>query len=205
MSDTIPDLQALQQGDERAWTQAFHALWPCAYHAALAAGAGLTPDEAEDVAIEALTQLVACIASVTSEGGLKALTATISRRQAISLARRKSAAKRPEIGLHLDAPTESEKEPPLPDQTRDGALSESDAAELLQLLHQTLAAEDETTRQLLIAHHLDGLTIRELSGKTGLPAGTVSTRLARGLQSVRVNLQRSPRLLKELRAFLRFN
>lgn len=205
MSDTLPDLQELKRGEQYAWTQAFHCFWPVAYHAALASSAGLTPEEAEDVAIEALTQLVACIDSVTSESGLKALTATISRRLTISLARRKSAAKRPEIGVHLDAMTEGEGEHLLPRQTRDGSLTESDLAELLQLLHRTLSTEDETTRQLLLSHHLDGLTIRELSEKTGLPSGTVSTKLARGLHSIRANLQRSPRLLKELREFLRFN
>ena len=202
MSDP-PDLQELKRGEQHAWTGAFCHLWPVAYHAALASSAGLTPDEAEDVAIEALTQLVACIDSVTSESGLKALTATISRRQAISLARRKSAAKRPEIGVHLDTLTEREGEQLLPRQTRDGSLTETDLAELLQLLQHTLATEDETTRQLLMAHHLDGLTIRELSGKTGLPAGTVSTKLARGLQSLRAGLQRSPKLLNELQSFLR--
>lgn len=202
MSDP-PDLQKLKRGEQHAWTDAFYHLWPIAYHAALASSAGLTPDEAEDVAIEALTQLVAGIDSVTTEAGLKALTAVISRRQAISLARRKAAAKRPEIGVHLDALTECEGERILHPQSQDGAFSESDATELLQILHRSLLAEDAATRELLVAHHLDGMTIRELSGKTGLPAGTVSTKLARGLQRIRANLQRSPRLLKELREFLR--
>ena len=203
MPDTVADLAALKQGDERAWRQAFEALWGCAMHAALRAPAGLAADEAEDVAMEAFTQLVPHIGAVSTPGQLKALLVTIAHRQAISLARRKSAAKRPDIAVHLESLPDGQGEALLNRGLRENPFSEVEAAELLDLLHQSLAETDPATRQLLAGQHFEGLTINELSRRTGLPAGTVSVKLARGLRRIRARLEESPRLLKELRAFLR--
>jgi RNA polymerase sigma factor (sigma-70 family) len=203
MCENIPHLQELKNGDERAWTEAFQTLWRFAYHAALNPQAALTPDEAEDVAIDSLAKLIPRIGTVTTEEQLKALLVTIAHRQAISLARRKSAAKRPEIAVHLDA---------LPDGGRDAVLDrvlpnnpfdETEAAGLLTLLHEALAGVDTVTRQLLAGHHMEGFTFRELSQKFSLPPGTVSVKLARGLQRIRQSLKQAPHLLKELEAFLR--
>lgn len=203
MPDANPDLRALKQGDERAWDQAFQTLWRFAYYAALVPQADLTPDEAEDIAIDALAKLVPRIGTVATTEQLKALVVTIAQRQAISLARRKSAAKRPEIAVHLSALAEPEREQILNRGIPDNPLSETDSAELLALLHQTLSEVDATTRGLFLAHHTEGLTFGELSRKFNLPLGTVSVKMARGLQRIRLRLKESPALLKELAAFLR--
>jgi RNA polymerase sigma factor (sigma-70 family) len=199
----MPDLRDLQRGDERAWTRAFESLWRLACHAVLGSGAGLDQDESEDAAIEALTKLVSRIDTVTSADGLKALLVTIARRHAISLARRKAAAKRPEVAVHLDALPDHEAEHVLNRQGRGDARGETDAAELLALLHEALKGVDATTRELLLAQTVDGLTTRELAERFNLPPGTVSVKIMRGLQRIRQRLKESPGLMKELEAFLR--
>lgn len=203
MRDPVSDLQALKSGDEQAWTQAFHTLWRFAYHAALSPRAGLDPDEAEDVAMEAITKLVPRVGTVADLDELQALLVTIAHRQAISRARRKSAAKRPQFAVHLDALPEPEGEQLLDRGPPDCALSETDIAELLALLHRALSSVDATTRQLLMGHHVEGLRVRELSEKLGLPQGTVTVLMARGLQRIRQALRQSPHLMKQLQVYLR--
>jgi RNA polymerase sigma factor (sigma-70 family) len=203
MLDSNLDLQELRRGDDGAWTQAFETLWGFAYHAALNPQAALTPDEAEDVAVDALAKLVPRIGNVASWEHVKALVVTIAHRQAVSLARRKSAAKRPDVAVHLDALPDGVSESLLNRELPDNPFTELQAAELLALLQQALGSLDATTRHLLTGHHLEGLTFRELSQKLNLPPGTVSVKIARGLERIRLRLRETPRLLKELQAFLR--
>jgi RNA polymerase sigma factor (sigma-70 family) len=197
------DLKALREGDEQAWTLAFQELWRFAFHAALCPQAGLKPDEAEDVAIDALTKLVPLVSEISTVEGLKAMLVTIAHRQAISLARKKSALKRPEIGLSLDELPPAEGERLSSSAGAGQQLSTAELAELVELLHEALSAVDPITRQLLAGHHVEGLRIRELSGRFGLPAGTVTVKMARGLQQIRRAMEKCPGRLKQLREFLR--
>jgi RNA polymerase sigma factor (sigma-70 family) len=202
MSETVVDLAALKRGDEVAWNGAFRSLYRYAYRAALTPRAQLSLEEAEDVAIDALTKLVPLVTNVANEGQLHALVVTIAQRQAISLARRRSALKRPRPSVSLDALAERQE----PEIDPDGAESPTglvESAELLTLLHQLLARLEPVTRQLLVAHHLEGSTFAELSQRFGLPPGTVSVKIARGVQQVRAGLGRSAKLLKELGDYLR--
>ncbi len=205
MSDPNPDLQALKQGDEGAWWQAFHTHWRFAYHAALNARAGTTHEEAEDLGMEAFHDLIECIETVKTADGLKPLLVVIAQRRAFSLVRFEAAVKRPKIAVHLDALPAHEADQILNREMADDPRAATEAAELLAVLHEALQCVDATTRELLVGQAVEGLTTQELSLRFDLPAGTVSTKLARGLRSVRASLKRSPKLLKELREFLRFN
>ena len=59
-------LAALQRGDQDAWDEAFRRLYPAAFAAARHPLASLTPSEAEDIAIEALTLLLPKIKKVAA-------------------------------------------------------------------------------------------------------------------------------------------
>jgi RNA polymerase sigma factor (sigma-70 family) len=203
VADSLPDLRDLQRGDENAWTDAFHFLWPCAYHAALNARGGTTPEEAEDLAIEAMRQLVGCIDTVKTAEGLKALLVVITRRRAISLVRSENAVKRPRVAVHLDALPGREAEQIVNREDTTGPRTEAEAAELLALLNKALNGLDVTARELILAQAVEGLTNRELSERFNLPQGTVSVKIMRGLQCLRLRLKETPGLLKELEAFLR--
>src|ERR1019366_6607403 len=87
-------LAALQRGDEEAWDEAFRRLYPAACAAARHPLAALTPSEAEDVAIEALTLLLPKVKHVAEFDELRLLVITIASRKAISEKRRQLASKR---------------------------------------------------------------------------------------------------------------
>ena len=198
------DIPALQAGDEAAWTAAFRSLWRVALGAARHPSACLTDSESEEAASEALAQLVSQITSVRTVEELEALAATIAFRRAISLARRKSAAKRGTASLSLnDVLFRDETLLALhhsPD--RDG-LTDVEAAEMALLLQQALSELDAETRSLLEEKLVSGATYEELSARHGIPLGTACAKVARGLKKVRLRLENSPVLAKELRAFLR--
>src|SRR5207244_8292754 len=87
-------IDALKVGDEQAWSRTFHDLWQLALRAAQHPELFLMLEEAQDAASEALVQVVEQIEHVQTYDQVKALAVTIAYRRAVSLARRKSAAKR---------------------------------------------------------------------------------------------------------------
>ena len=86
-----PDLHALQRGDEAAWDAAFGWLWPTVFAVAQLKLQPFLPDEVEDMAIEALGQLVDKVRSVKSVEELKPLAASIAHHRAVSLLRERFA------------------------------------------------------------------------------------------------------------------
>src|SRR5208282_5670264 len=87
-------LAALRRGDQEAWEETFRRLYPSAFAAARHPLASLTPTEAEDVAIEALTLLLPKVREVEAFDELRLLVITIASRKAISEKRRQLAEKR---------------------------------------------------------------------------------------------------------------
>ena len=196
-------LQALKSGDESAWTEAFHCLWPVALLSARHPSTGLTHAEAEEAASEALLQLISQIEKVVAFEELKALVVTIAYRRAVSLARRKSAAKRGPLTLSLDGSGgDGEVLPALP-ALSDNGLSDIDLSEMVLLLDKALSGLDAETRVLLEDKAMQGLSYQEMSAKHQRPVGTLCAKVARGLKKIRGQLKESPGLMKELKAFLR--
>ena len=195
-------LDALKLGDEQAWSMAFRDLWPLALRAAQHPELVLTLEEAQDAASEALVQLVEQIERVQTYEEAKALAVTIAYRRAVSLARRKRAAKRqPKIpSRDLAEPDCDARE--IPD-SLSLRLTDLEIRELVVLLKEALAALDEVTRTLLREKIGQGFSYEELSRKHRMPVGTLCAKVARGLRKVRHALQALPALVKELEAFLR--
>ena len=162
----------------------------------------LTESESEEAASEALAQLVSQIALVRTIEELKALAATIAFRRAISLARRKSAAKRGTALLSLDDDLVQD-EKLMASHPLGNGWSDVEAAEMALLLQQALSGLDRDTRTLLEEKLLSGSTYEELSARHRIPLGTACAKVARGLKKVRQRLENFPALAKELRAFLR--
>jgi DNA-directed RNA polymerase specialized sigma24 family protein len=196
-------LRALRYGDEAAWTEAFHCLWPIAVCAARHPSACLTDAEAEEAASEALAQLVSQVSLVGNFEQLKALTTTIAFRKAISIARKKSASKRASGVLSLEDEAHFDEAWLTPDPKTGNVLSDVEAAEMVLLLHQAMGELDAETHALIEEKHVLGATYEELSAKHGIPLGTACAKVARGLRKVRRRLENFPALAKELRAFLR--
>ena len=198
-------LEELKTGSETAWDRGFQLLYPCVLAAANHPFAGLTATEAEDIAIEALTQLLPKIANIKSWEELRALAITIAARRAISERRKLSAEKRGsghtksleflnEISDGVFEPAELI-----------NSMSTTELRELAGLLRDAMAELDETTRKLIGQFIMEGASYKDLAKKYDLPIGTVGVHLSRGLKKIRQRIEKSPRLLKEFNAYLRSN
>ena len=195
-------IDALKIGDEQAWRRAFHDLWPLALRAAQHPELFLTLEEAEDAGSEALVQVVEQIERVESYEEVKALAVTIAYRRAVSLARRKSAAKRQPKIPSRDLAEQDWDAREISDSIS-SRLADQEIRELVVLLQEALAALDEKTRTLLKEKIGCGLSYEQLSRKHQMPVGTLCAKVARGLRKVRHALQGLPALVKELESFLR--
>ena len=67
-----PDLKSLQQGDGAVWDEAFCWLWPTVFAVAQLKLQPYFPNEVEDVAIEALEEIVERVARDQVSGGIEA-------------------------------------------------------------------------------------------------------------------------------------
>jgi RNA polymerase sigma factor (sigma-70 family) len=197
-------LAALCAGDGDAWEEAFRRLYPSAFAAARHPLASLTPSEAEDVAIEALTLLLPKVKQVAQFNELRLLVITIASRKAISEKRRQLADKRGGGGVtSLDAMQDDETMHFEPAEQLAGRLNVSDLRELSKLLDAALSGLEPRQAELLrdfLVHHLP---YKDLAQKYQMPIGSVGVSLARSLDKIRLRLQAMPKLSKELAAYLR--
>src|SRR5271154_3324271 len=197
-------LMALQRGDDDAWEEAFRRLYPSAFAAARHPLASLTPAEAEDVAIEALTLLLPKVKQVAEFEELRLLVITIASRKAISEKRRQVADKRGGGDVtSLDAMQDDEAIRFEPEEKLAGNLSPSDLRELSALLDAALSGLEPRQADLVrdfLVHHVP---YKELADKYRMPMGSIGVNLARSLDKIRAQLQAMPRLSKELAAYLR--
>ena len=197
-------LTALRRGDNDAWEEAFRRLYPSAFSAARHPLAALTPSEAEDIAIEALTLLLPKINQIAEFDELRLLVITIASRKAISEKRRQLADKRGGGDVtSLDALQDDENIRFEPAEKLVGNLSGTDLRELSRLLDVALSGLEPRNADLLRDFLVQHLPYKELSQKYRMPIGSIGVNLARSLEKVRTHLKTNPKLWKELSAYLR--
>lgn len=197
-------LAALRKGDDEAWEEAFRRLYPSAFSAARHPLASLTPSEAEDVAIEALTLLLPKVKQVSEFDELRLLVITIASRKAISEKRRQLADKRGGGDVtSLDALQDDENIRFEPVEQLAGRLSPRDLRDLSRLLDTALSGLEPRNADLLRDFLIHHLPYKELSEKYRMPVGSIGVNLARSLNKIRSQMQSMPKLWKELAAYLR--
>ncbi len=197
-------LAALKKGDADAWDEAFRRLYPSAFSAARHPLASLTPTEAEDIAIEALTLLLPKVKEVAAFDELRLLVITIASRKAISEKRRQLADKRGGGDVtSLDALQDDETIRFEPAEQLVSHLNPTDLRELAVLLDAALAGLEARNANLLRDFLIHHQPYKELAQKYDMPVGSIGVNLARSLEKVRTHLQARPKLWKELSAFLR--
>lgn len=181
---SAPGLHALQQGDADAWDEAFHWLWPTVFAVAQWKLQPYLPNEAEDVAIEALEELVEKVLEVGSAEELKPLAASIAHHRAVSLLRERFAKKRGQGKTGpLDPPMEDGSSPPEP-ASDNSPLADLEQKELAQRLSASLAELKPPLGELLSDFFLHGLRYEEIARKRGVAAGSVGVYLKRGLEAL---------------------
>lgn len=200
---TTPDLKALRLGDASAWDDAFRWLWPAAFAVAQLKLQMLLPEDVEDVAIEALEELVEKAKEVRTVEELRPLVASIAHNRAVSrlreaFAKKRGAGKTESLeaaqrhdGREIDPPDQ----PPA-----FGVLDQHELAVLLGQLQEGLKPEQAA---ILRGFFLEGMSYEQIASKHGLAIGSVGVYLKRGLEAIRKSTAQHPQLLKELEAFLR--
>ena len=180
-----PDLPALQRGDAAAWDAAFRWLWPTVFAVAQLKLQPYFPGEVEDVALEALEELVEKVRVVKASEELKPLAASIAHNRAVSLLRERFAKKRGEGKTEsLDAPTEDglTKHEPSSDHS---PLADLEQRELADRLGQSLAELKPPLGEILSDFFLHGLRYEEIASRRGVAVGSVGVYLKRGLEAMR--------------------
>jgi len=193
----------LQAGDESAWDAAFDWLWPTAFAVARLKLQQFFPEDVEDVAIEALEEVVGKVRELKSTEELKPLTASIAHNRAVSLLRERFARKRGAGRTEsLDGPADGSGEPidPPSEVPLFVELDHDELAGLLRELQRDVKLEHRT---LLDDFFLHRLSYEEIARKHGLAMGSVGVYLKRGLEAMRNAATRHPVILEELEAFLR--
>lgn len=180
-----PDLRALQQGDADAWDAAFDWLWPTAFTVAKHQLQPFLPEDIEDVAIEALEELVEKVREAKTVEELKPLTASIAHHRAVSRLRRHFAHKRgsgqtQSLEAHRDEVGNCV-EPMSPE----SPLNSLEQKELAERLQKTLAALKPPQGEILSDFFLHELRYEEIAAKRGIAIGSVGVYLKRGLEAMR--------------------
>lgn len=179
------DLRLLQTGDADAWDEAFRWLWPAVFAVAQLKLQPYFPGEAEDVAIEALEELVEKVRQVKTVVELKPLAASIAHHRAVSLLRERFAKKRGEGKTEsLDVPRDGASIAPDPASAH-SPLADMEQRELAQRLGQSLAELKPPLGEILSDFFLHGLRYEEIARKRGVAVGSVGVYLKRGLEALR--------------------
>jgi len=181
----LPDLQALQCGDGTEWDVAFHWLWPVAFGAAQITLQPHLSADVEDVAIEALEELIEKVCGLKSIEELRPLVASIAHHRAVSRLRHHFAAKRGGgITESLDAIVGDAGD------TRQATIEESprislEQKELAEALRRLLAELKPPQGEILADYFLHDLSYEEIAKKRSVAIGSVGVYLKRGLEAIR--------------------
>jgi len=224
--NTTSILEKLKAGDDQAWEDEFPQLWEVAFAAARLRG--ISYEDCEDVAIEAIKGLSHRIASAKSMEAVGKLLWSISQNCAINLIRRNRAKKRPQtvsveqIGPRgevtsllemipdgkppeISVPSTSRGETNIPELMSylPGPKCESDREELHKMLSKAIEPLAEPGRSIWMDHIWEGLSSKELSKKYGKTPGTIRVLFFRANAKFTLILSKSLDLMKRLSEFLR--
>jgi RNA polymerase sigma factor (sigma-70 family) len=203
----FPDLNALRNGKDDAWEQAFEWLWPTVVAVSDATLRAYFPEDVEDIAIEALEIVTKKINVITEVQDLKALSASIAHNLAVSHLRERFTEKRGAGQTRSLEALEANREA-MVEQQNDAKprspLEELGAAELMHLL-QTFQKELKSAEGAAIFNDffLNQLSYKEIAKKHKVPIGTVGVVLKRGLEALRKLVDNKSSPGRELRDYLR--
>ena len=199
---------SLEAREPRAWRSAFDALYPVALKNASNGKGALGLEGEQELAMEAVGRIF----SIVKDGrfrsrwiGLEkeevlaqmgALVAVISRRLRISSNRKHFSAKREGGKLHT----------PLEESllSSGSGYKMLELADALRVLRKVMEGHlDELDRALVQDYYLEGLTLKEVSVRHGLPLGSVGTKIGRILLKLRKKVEEEGVRKESLTYFLR--
>ena len=139
------------------------------------------PEAASDLAQETFLKAFSALASFRRGAAFSTWLYAIALNQVRSEFRRRKSMKGQAM-LSLDAADGEASEPagPCP-----GPGDEASRKEEAALLHRALRRLDEEYREVVVLRDLEGLSYEEIAVATGVPAGTVRSRIHRGRAALR--------------------
>lgn len=164
---------ALRRGDEEAASALLRAHWAPAYRAALRICGG-DAAAAEDVAQDALVKALRAIDDLDPQRSFRPWFYRVvgnTAREHLRRTRRRARHERQAPPLRAAAPGD--------------VLAEREA---LDALRASLTALPEPSREAVALRYLEGLSLREVAEALECPEGTASSRIRRGLESLRRSL-----------------
>ncbi|MDD5705412.1 MAG: sigma-70 family RNA polymerase sigma factor [Kiritimatiellae bacterium] len=167
-------LKRAREGDAEAFAQSFEALRPLVY-AVAARLAG--PDDAEDVTMETFLRAWQGVRHFDGRASLKSWLYRIAHNCAIDFIRRRQ--RRREVPPETDAEGRELIEA-MPDKCAAHPASRMEGAETRNLVERALRQLPDEHRVTLMLRYSDGLSYGEIAAATGVPIGTVMSRLFNG-------------------------
>jgi RNA polymerase sigma factor (sigma-70 family) len=198
----------LEARDPRAWRCAFDALYPVALKNASNGKGALGLEDAKELALQAVDKIFGILEEARFRSrwvGLEkeevlaqlgAMVAVIARRLRISSNRKHFSAKREGGNLHT----------PLEEAllSKDNGYKMLELADALRVMRKVIDGHlDDNERELLQDYYLEGLTLKEVSTRHGMPLGSVGTKIGRVLLKLRKKVEEEGVNKESLTYFLR--
>ena len=179
------EIEELRKGDRTAWNRAFEVLYAIGLSVCCSTAATMNHQDHEDVAIEAVTEVVEYIERVGSFEECKRLVVTISKNRLRDRFRSKATVKH---GAGLVESLEQQEGFEAVDQNQRPPDALVLAGENLMILKRALLAVPEQYRLVVEEFYLRGLTQQQIADRLGLKIGSIGVYLDRGLKALRQNL-----------------
>lgn len=186
------DIEQLKAGDRIAWSRAWEILYAISLSVCYTTASTLNHQDHEDVAVEAISEIVGYIEKVGSFEECKKLVVTISKNRLLDLLRRRATVKDGggkveslEAKEGFDAVDPSQEHPDVAAMKGERAL----------MLAEGLRQIPEQYRKVVEDFYLKGLKQQEIADKHGLKIGTIGVYLQRGLEALHEILKKDELLL----------
>ena len=178
-------MRALQAGDVDAWNEVSHWLWPVALAVAQLKLQPHFPREAQDVATEALGELVSKVREVKDVEELRLRAASIAYHRAVSLlherfANQRGVGKTETLEAVLDA-----KLGECPDPSSGSPLEALEHEELAERLRRTIGELTPPLSAVMTDRFINELSYEEIARELRIPVSSVRVYLKRGLGTLR--------------------
>ena len=175
------EIEQLKSGDRLAWNRAWEILYAISISVCCSTASTLNHQDHEDVAVEAINEVVDYIERVNSFEECKKLVVTISKNRLLDRFRHRSAQKRD--GSLTDSLEEKEGFDPK-DESQERPDVVAIKGERALMLKEGLKQIPEQYRKVVEDFYLKGLKQQEIADKYGLAIGSIGNYLQRGLEAL---------------------
>ena len=186
------EIEQLKAGDRAAWNRAWEILYAISLSVCCSSAPNLNHQDHEDVAVEAITEVIEYVEKVPSFEECRKLVVTISKNRLLDRFRHRGAQKRD--GNLTESIEETEGFDP-----KDESLELPDVlvakGELALILAGALKQIPEQYRKVVEDFYLKEMKQQEIADKHGLAIGSIGNYLRRGLEALHEVLKKKELLL----------